>query len=93
MQTADGMRMELHETSEVLDKKTGATLAFLKLSPEGTVHLLWSPIMFSRAVPMPEDLRATVVKLLRFHADKLESRDLDKRMHAVQPDPLAGGAA
>ena len=42
---------------------------------------------------MPDSLREVIVKTLRFHADKLENGDLDKRMHAVQPDPLAGGAA
>ena len=48
----DGLRMEVMETSEVIDEH-GTTLAFLKLVRSGTVHLLWSPIPFPAPCPCP----------------------------------------
>jgi hypothetical protein len=43
---------------------------------------MWSPFLFVD-MPMPDAVREMLVYLLRFHADKLETRDLDREMQRV----------
>lgn len=57
-----------------------ATLAFVKLMDSGYVGVMWTPLLFDGPIPMPDELREDLVELLRFHADILKDRTLDKRM-------------
>jgi len=70
----------------------GMTMAFLRLeAPQRGgaagdigVRFLWLPYLFDGAGPaLPDELRAEIVARLRLEADRLESRDLDRRMLAL----------
>jgi hypothetical protein len=68
----------------------GVTLAFLRLNinaekQEGCVNFMWLPYMFlGNKEILPNELRAEIVKTLRFHADMLEKHDIDTRMKEIQ---------
>lgn len=86
----NGVISQEADATEVTDETgTSVTIAFLKmLREEGTDHthigLMWSPLFFVNAqMPMPDEVREMIVHTLRFHADQLESRELDKRMQEL----------
>jgi hypothetical protein len=73
----------------------GVTVAFLRWRLDGEsmhVNFCWLPQLFAAGVPpMPDVLRDEIVRVLRFHADRLEARDLDKRMQEIM-NPNGGEA-
>lgn len=58
------------------------TLAFVKMFNDGKVGVMWSPLPFT-AAPMPDELREVLVHTLRFHADRLADKSLDKEMQRI----------
>jgi hypothetical protein len=78
---ADGVSARHVDNEDVTTDDT-STLAFLNLSMNGHVGLMWSPILFLDA-PMPDALRELLIEVLRFHAEQLESRAIDRRMREV----------
>lgn len=65
--------------AEVVDD-TSVTIATIKLFHNGRAGILWAAPLFSDALAMPDELREMLVRQLRLHADKLESREMDARM-------------
>lgn len=63
-------------------------LAVVRLAQEG-VQFMWLPELFLTGL-INDELRADLVKLLRFHADRLEQKDIDRRIHELFP---TGGPA
>jgi hypothetical protein len=78
---AEGVIAQEFDGNEVGDAEKGITLAMIRMFP-GKVGLMWSPVLFN-VLPMPDELREQLVKMLRFHADRLEDRSLDERMKEV----------
>ena len=68
-------------------------IAILGFSRDGQVRFCWEAHFFMLPEPIPPELRAQIVRLLRFHADKLESGETDERMHGLAPSVLSGGEA
>lgn len=66
--------------AEDIGDQFSATLAFIKLFDNGRVGIMWSPMLFDKAMLLPDELRDDLIELLRFHAKKLEDRSLDERM-------------
>jgi hypothetical protein len=65
---------------EAMDNES-TTIAQLKMYRNGVVALLWLPDIFvNPALPMPDVLREVIVAKLRFHADKIESREMDAQL-------------
>jgi hypothetical protein len=83
--TADGVIAQHFSAEEVIDPDSQAlTMARLKLFQDHGVSLLWMAEMWvNPALPMPDELRAEIVKTLRFHADKVESHDIDERLKEI----------
>jgi hypothetical protein len=68
------------DAGEITDGES-MTLAFVKMFKNGKLGLMWSPILFVNPnLPLPDEMREQLVKMLRFHADRLEDRSLDERM-------------
>lgn len=81
---AEGIIAQEFTPDQVVDDSS-MVLAFLKLFKTGQVGLMWSPFLFNNpAMPLPDELRAELVEILRYHADKLESREMDKRMQEIR---------
>jgi len=57
-------------------------LAVISLDPSTGIRMLWLPQLFGSGA-LDDELRAELVAMLRFHALKLESRELDARMIAT----------
>lgn len=71
--------------AEVVDEH-GVVFAFLRFNKNGSVTLNWAAHIFTGELPpLPDPLRAEMVRVLRMHADGLESRDLDRRMSKLGP--------
>ena len=61
-------------------------LAYLKFTEQSGIGFYWLPDLFSNpALALPDEVRAEIVQILRFHADKLESRETDERMKRIAP--------
>jgi hypothetical protein len=76
----DGIIAQEMTVEECVDD-TSALLGMVKMFKAGQVGLMWTPMLFTGpSSPMPDALRETLVQLLRFHADRLEDRSIDKRM-------------
>lgn len=59
--------------------ETGLTIAFVRAdSTSGELGVHWLPELFSR--PIPPLLKKMIVEKLRFHADMLESGEMEERM-------------
>lgn len=70
---------------DVVDEHS-TTIAFLKMIDTGRIGLLWCPLLFCNpGLPMPEEVRTAIVETLRFHANALESRAIDREMAKVAP--------
>jgi hypothetical protein len=70
-----------HFNAEQVTDDEGFVMAHLKLFKEHGVGLLWMADMFvNPAIPLPDALREEIVTVLRFHADRVESHDLDERL-------------
>jgi hypothetical protein len=68
-------------TSDQVFDDAGVTIGFVRLNRTGTLTLNWSTVFFNNpALPVPDEVRAEIVRVLRQHADGLESRELDKLM-------------
>lgn len=71
--------------ADVVDE-FGAVLAFLRFNRNGTVTLNWATSIFNGEMPpLPDVVRAELVRVLRMHADGLESRELDHMMSKCGP--------
>lgn len=81
--TAEGVVAQAFNAEEVADSQS-IVMAHLKLFQDHGVGLMWMADLFvNPAIPMPDELRNDIVRTLRFHADKVESRDLDMRLAQV----------
>lgn len=59
--------------------ETGVTIAFVRADTQsGEINFHWLPELFIR--PIPPAVKAAIVEKLRFHADKLESGEMEQRM-------------
>ena len=79
------------DRSEAIGDDGSVLMAMVKMWNNGRIGLLWTPIIFNTATPLPDDLRRSLIEMLRFHADRLEDRSLDARMKKLDPNP--GGSA
>lgn len=86
----DTIAQEL-DRSEAVGEDDSVMIAMIKMFPkEGRIGLMWTPMLFN-VFPMPDELRAKLVEMLRYHAARLEDRSLDERMKNLDPTP--GGSA
>jgi hypothetical protein len=69
------------EVDEVIDE-FGFVAAMLRIDANA-VRFNWMMQVFTSPVKMSDEIRAEIVRVLRFHADKLESRETDKKMEAL----------
>lgn len=77
--------------AEVVDDQ-GVVLAFFRFNRNGSISLNWAAQFFNGDLPpFPDALRKEMVRVLRQHADGLESGDLQKRLTALIP-PQGGQA-
>lgn len=91
----EGVIAQEADRSEVVSEDgSSVTLAFIKMFENGQIGLLWMPHLFADSSPvkMPDMLRAKLVELLRYHADRLEDRSMDARMKELMGN-AAGGEA
>jgi hypothetical protein len=62
----------------------GMTIAVLRFNRDHGLGMMWMPFLFTnKELPLNDLVRAEIVRMLRFHADKLETREIDKRMTEV----------
>jgi hypothetical protein len=81
--TAEGVVAQEFNAEQVADGES-IVMAHLKLLKNHGVGLMWMADLFvNPIIPLPDELRADVVKTLRFHADKVESREIDERLKQV----------
>jgi hypothetical protein len=81
---AENIIAQEFDGSEVVDADgNGMTIAMVRMFRTGQVGLMWSPVLFNDMLPLPDELREQLVKMLRFHADRLEDHSLDERMKQV----------
>lgn len=75
-----------HFNVEQIQDEGSFVMAQLKLFKDHGVGLLWMACLFNGEMPpLPDTLREMTVATLRYHADKLESRDIDARMKELVP--------
>jgi len=81
------------EGKDITDmSEDGMTIAVLRFHKDHGLNFMWLPLLFNNSdLPMPEELRAAIVHVLRFHADKLESGDVDRRMKEISKAMDQGG--
>lgn len=60
----------------------GFIAAVLRIDADA-VRFNWMVQVFTGPVKMSDELRAEIVRVMRFQADKLESRETDARMEAI----------
>lgn len=77
---------------EAVDSGEGILIGMIKMWKTGAVGLLWTPVIFTNALPLPDDLRAKLVEILRYHADRLEDRSMDARMKELAGKMMGGEA-
>lgn len=75
----DGMVAQEVDLENIVDEHSAA-LAQVKLFANGRVGLMWLPQLFTVPGFMSDELREDLIKLLRFHADKMQDRSMDERM-------------
>jgi hypothetical protein len=90
--TNDALAITNDQAGEVSDD--GVTIAVLRIHAGHGVNFMWMPFLFTNTeMPLPDTMRAELVALLRFHANKLESRDIDRRMKEIVAELEKGGDA
>lgn len=55
-------------------------LAFIRADTSGEISVCWLPEIFIGPIPIPPEIKQEIVAKLRFHADKLESGETERRM-------------
>lgn len=72
---------------EAVADETGMNIAFIRLNmdlnKESLVNVGWLPEFFSMR-PLAPELRDEIVRVMRLHADVLESGALEKRMEEIR---------
>jgi hypothetical protein len=81
--TAEGVVAQHFNAEEVSDEES-FVVAQLKLFKDHGVGLLWMADLFvNPAMPMPDEMREMIVHTLRYHADRVERREIDERLKQV----------
>jgi len=59
----------------------GVIIAYLRMDDDLTLRFMWLPDIFREVngARLDDETRAEIVDLLRFHASKLESKEMDAR--------------
>jgi hypothetical protein len=79
---------------DAFDEHGNAIAAMIKFTVDGTILLQWATILFnSEDHPMPDEVRAELVRVLRQHADGLESHDIDRRTKEIESFIRSKGGA
>jgi hypothetical protein len=79
------------DPANVVSEDGALNMAFLRLNPSGSVTLNWASVFFDGTMPMPDVMREECIRVLRLHADGLESGDLERRIRGAMG--IRGGTA